>query len=110
MRVIRIRMSLTDRLEQHLKSTGRLEDRHKAALFVSRMEAARSAFKWDRATAEQWYRKAVEDGCYWSESSPALPRGYRAAVRLMGFRRTELAATWLRHGTEAPLTARDKAS
>jgi glycosyltransferase involved in cell wall biosynthesis len=96
MRVIRIRMSLTDRLEQHLKSSGQLNSSHRAALFVARMESARSAFDWDRKAAEDFCSRAFENGSHWSDASPALPWSYRLAVGLAGFRGAELLARRLR--------------
>lgn len=96
MRTIRIRMSLTDQLERHLKSSGSLNPAHCSALFVVRMEAARSAFNWDAAVAQELCTKAFANGSHWSERSPALPWSYRLAFRLAGFRMAELAARKIR--------------
>ncbi len=96
MRVIRMRMSITDRLEEHLKASGTLSAAHRAALFVARLESARSAFLWDRGAAEKYCSRALESGSYWSEPSPSLSRSYQLAFRMAGFRIAELVASKVR--------------
>jgi glycosyltransferase involved in cell wall biosynthesis len=108
MRVVRIRMSLTNRFEQHLRSAGMLNAKHRAALFVARMEAARSAFYMGhRETAEEYSSKALENGQYWSEYSNALPWYYRLAVQLLGFKVTELIALRIRRES-LPASSNDR--
>ena len=95
-RVMRIRMSLTNRLADYLRSTGKLDSRYKAALFVSRMEAARGLFQADPAGACELFAKAMENGAYWSERSPALPASYRWVAQLIGFKAAETVASRMR--------------
>jgi glycosyltransferase involved in cell wall biosynthesis len=96
MRVIRMRRYLTDQLVQFAESSNKLRPEHRAALFVSRMESARSAFKFDPSEAEMLSAAAFEIGARWKDRSPALPAGYRLSVHLMGFGRTERLAAWIR--------------
>jgi glycosyltransferase involved in cell wall biosynthesis len=95
--VIRLRMELTDRMEAFLESTGRLTGRHRKALFVARMESARSAYNLDSRLATELSAKANARGPYWTSSSPALPPSYQAVCRIAGFIPAERIARWARY-------------
>jgi hypothetical protein len=96
LRVIQTRMELTDRLAGHLKAAGRLTSRHRKALFISQMESARSLFAREPQLAEEFSKKALSLGRAWTLASAALPLRYQIALRLLGFRRSELLAALLR--------------
>ena len=103
LRVIRTRMEITDRLAQYLDSIGSLTPAHRTALFVARMESARSAYaKGDAELAAHLYVKARGTGRWWLGRSGALPLYYRMAFLLFGFKRAELLADvrrrYLPHG------------
>lgn len=93
---IRLRMELTDRLAGHLESSGKLTAAHREALFVARMECARSAYRLDSQLAEELCRKAEANGRSWVLGCPALPVVYQLALRLAGFENTERLAAWFR--------------
>jgi hypothetical protein len=78
-------MELTDRCERFLKESNRLTADHRKALYVARMEAARSAWSADAGYAGQLVRKASENGRWWTSRSPALPPHFQLALRLVGF-------------------------
>ncbi len=101
LRVIRLRMQLTDKLESLLKSSGRLSFRHRRALFVSRLECARKAYPLDAELGTMLGAKAMREGLYWVDSSPALPIKYQILLRTMGFPRTEKITAWLRTANPA---------
>jgi glycosyltransferase involved in cell wall biosynthesis len=96
LRTIRVRMELTDRAANYLQSSGRLGPEHRRALFVARMESARSAYQQDPILAEELCRKAIAAGKWWRTSSPALGLRYQFALRTLGFQRTERLAAWNR--------------
>ena len=96
LRVVHQRMALTDRLEQHLNTTGQMTRAHENALYVARMESARSAYRWNPELARQLRRKAVENGQHWASASPALPIPYQLALRTFGFERAERLAECVR--------------
>jgi glycosyltransferase involved in cell wall biosynthesis/peptidoglycan/xylan/chitin deacetylase (PgdA/CDA1 family) len=85
LQTIRTRMELTDRCERFLKESNRLMADHRKALYVARMEAARSAWSIDAGYARQLVRKASENGGWWTSRSPALPPHFQIALRLVGF-------------------------
>jgi glycosyltransferase involved in cell wall biosynthesis/peptidoglycan/xylan/chitin deacetylase (PgdA/CDA1 family) len=85
LKTIRTRMELTDRCERFLKESNRLTADHRKALYVARMEAARSAWSADAGYAGQLVRKASENGRWWTSRSPALPPHFQLALRLVGF-------------------------
>uniref|UniRef100_Q01XL1 Glycosyl transferase, family 2 n=1 Tax=Solibacter usitatus (strain Ellin6076) TaxID=234267 RepID=Q01XL1_SOLUE len=94
LRVIRIRMELTNRLVQYLDTIGNLTSAHRSALFVARMEAARSAYaKGDQQLAAQLYEKACEVRVEWPRGLAALPFSYRCALQILGFKRAEQLAS-----------------
>jgi glycosyltransferase involved in cell wall biosynthesis len=95
LRVIRVRMELTDRIEAWLESAARLTARHRRALFVARMESARSAYNLDPKLAEKLNEKARTRGTWWAPSSPALPPSYQIVYRIAGFRSAERLASWI---------------
>jgi glycosyltransferase involved in cell wall biosynthesis len=96
LRVIRIRMGLTDRLEEHLRARGELRASHRTALFVARLESARSAFQWDESVAEALAKKALANGNRFAVLSPALSLGYRLALSMFGFKWAERLASGIR--------------
>lgn len=104
MLAIRIRMELTDQVAADLQASGMLTDRHRRALFVARMESARSAYaRGDAAFARQLCSKAFRTGTgiWWNITSPALKLPYRLALRTVGFDRAERLAKWLRRRAQA---------
>lgn len=96
MRTIRLRMDLTDRVENLLRATGRLSAAHRKALYIARMESARSAWIYDPAFAAELARKARSTGYWWVTDSPALPASYQAFSFLFGFERAQKFAGWRR--------------
>jgi len=94
--VIRLRMELTDRLADYLKSEGRWTPTHSQALYVARMECARSAARTDFRYAEELGAKAAALGARWVSSSPALPPHYQAISRIVGFKYAERLAGFVR--------------
>ncbi len=96
LRVIRIRMELTDLAAEYLEHAGQLTAEHRRALFVARMESARTAYRWEPQYAKQLYRKAMDVGQYWLNSSSALPIRYQLALRTIGFDRAQQLAAWRR--------------
>ena len=96
LRVVKIRMEITDRAVEYLRSTGELTRERRKAVFVARMESARSVVAKDPQLAEEFCKKAFAIGRLWGISSPALRLRYQIAFRLLGFRRTERFAAWAR--------------
>jgi glycosyltransferase involved in cell wall biosynthesis len=89
MKTIQLRMELTDALEAHLKRTGALTDAHRRALYMARMESARTAWRFDQRFAVQLADKAKAAGHWWIRTSPGLPPHFQMAVRLGGFAAAE---------------------
>ena len=105
LRVIRVRMQLSDRMEAHLDAMGGNREAYQRALYVARLEAARAAWHFDRGFAEELYAKARKSGHWWVPVSSALPTHYQVACRIAGFRTAEIVADWVRNrksGSEAP--------
>jgi hypothetical protein len=96
LRTIRMRAELTNRAEEHLRVTGNLTAAHRQALFVVRMEMARSSRCSDPQLAERLFAAASSTGEWWRTSSSALPLRYLLALRILGFQRTERMAAWMR--------------
>ena len=96
LRTIHTRVELTDRMEEYLSAMDRLTPTHREALFASRMECARSAYRVDPGFAARLSRKAERAGRAWIYGSPALPLSYQIAVRFAGFGVTERLAAWAR--------------
>ena len=94
MRVIRLRTEITDKIVDYLESIGKLTDSHREALYIARLESARTAVSRDAGFAYQLSAKAKQGGSWWVSSSPALPFSYQLALKLLGFRRAEGLATW----------------
>lgn len=80
---IRQRMLLTDRMADYLATTGQLSGKRRGMVARARFEAARSMYRVDRAYARKLMRQAIASGPI--PSSPAAPRSYRVAQRLLGF-------------------------
>ena len=93
---IRTRMELTDRMVEHLESSGQLTNACRDALFTARMESARSAYRLNSSFAEELCNRAAAHGARWIFGSPALPFGYQLALRLTGFANAERFAVWMR--------------
>lgn len=89
LRTIRLRMELTDRLEQYLQTTNRLTAAHKKALYIARMESARTAWDKDRSYSQELFRKAKSAGRWWVRTSPALPPHFQLTSFLFGFDQAE---------------------
>jgi glycosyltransferase involved in cell wall biosynthesis len=96
LRVIRARMEITDRAVEYLRSIGGLTRERRKAVFVARMESARSSVANDPEFAEELCKKAFAVAGLWGISSPALRLRYRIAFWLLGFQRTERLATSMR--------------
>lgn len=94
--VIRTRMELTDRFAGYLEAKGRLTAAHRKALFIARMESARSMFRWNPRLAEEYCVRAFAMGQWWPRSVGALRWHYQMALRLLGFRGAESLAARLR--------------
>ena len=93
---IRTRMELTERMEKHLELSDKLTPEHKEALFIARMECARSARRMNPRFAQDLSRQARTYHGGWVADSAALPRSYQIALRLIGFANTEQLADWAR--------------
>ena len=104
-RTIRQRMLLTERLADHLRSTGNLTPARKEALARSQLEAARSMYRWDKNYAREQIRKAIHGRPI--PHSPASPLLYRLALRLLGFEAAERLAALKRK--IRPATQQDSA-
>ncbi len=89
LRTIKVRMELTDRAAEYLRSAGAFTRAHRKAAFIARMEVARSAYRWDPDYAAELSRRAFSSGRCWGLSSPALPLRYQLALHVLGFRRAE---------------------
>jgi glycosyltransferase involved in cell wall biosynthesis/peptidoglycan/xylan/chitin deacetylase (PgdA/CDA1 family) len=84
-RTVRMRMELTDRCEHFLRESRGLTATQRRALFIARMESARSVWPIDRGYANQLVRKALSTGHRWISGSPALPAHFQLAMWLLGF-------------------------
>jgi glycosyltransferase involved in cell wall biosynthesis len=93
--VIKLRMEMTDQLVAHLKQTRRWTPAHTKALFVARMECARTAGHFDPEYARQLSAKAKGPGIPWV-TSPALPFHYQVISRIAGFKNAERLARLFR--------------
>jgi hypothetical protein len=102
---IRTRMEITDRIAEHLESSGQLRPVHREALFTARMECARSAYGADAHLAAELCAKAEAHGRNWVSGSPALPLSYQLALRLAGFANAERLAGLSRRLRAAPRVA-----
>lgn len=96
LRVIRMRMQLSDNMEAHLEATGGNCETYQRAFYVARLESARAAWHFDRGFAEELYAKALKSGHWWVPVSSALPSHYQVACRIAGFRNAEIIADWVR--------------
>ena len=96
LRTIRLRMELTDELEAFLQGAGRLTDTHRKALYIARMESARSAWIQDPEFARELARKAASRGRWWVQDSPALPPSFQITAFLFGFEAAQRIAAWRR--------------
>jgi glycosyltransferase involved in cell wall biosynthesis len=97
LQTIRMRMELTDQCVDFLSRSKTLTRYHRKALYVARMEAARSAWPFDRSYARELATKAVAAGRWWNTGSPALPLRFQLAHFSLGFDRAEALATRQRH-------------
>ena len=104
-RVVRIKMSLTDQMEAYLEKTGRKTFRHEEALYIARLEAARSVYRLDKTLARQFYEKAVAGGRRLVRSSPALRMSYQLAMTVASLEGAETMASWWRRGKRIMGTA-----
>lgn len=96
LRTIRLRMELTREFEAFLRETGRLTPAHRKALYIARMESARSAWSQDPEFARGLARLAVAGGRWWVRDSPALPLSFQIVAFLFGFEGAERLAAWRR--------------
>ena len=94
--VIRTRMALTDLMEAHIDKVGRKTHLHRDALYIARMEAARSLYSIDRERAREFYGKAQQTGKRFVRSSPALPISYQIASAVSSLDGAEAVAAWWR--------------
>lgn len=103
--VIRTRMSLTDQMDAYLRESGRKSHHHRVALYIARMEAARSLYSFDQRLARHYYRKAIQEGRPFVWSSPALPFTYQVASLLSSLDGAETIAAWWRKVRGTPSEA-----
>lgn len=101
LRVIRMRAEITDKIVAYLESAGRLTERHREALYIARMESARTAVSGDITLASHLSASAMCEGNRWIFGSPALPFWYQLSLRILGFLQTERFAAWIRHQRSA---------
>lgn len=97
---VRRRMELTDRLSDHLIATGQMTPQRAAAVAKSRLESARSMYRWNRPFAHELMKKALADRSI--PVTPASPFGYRLALRIFGFEAAERIAKLKRHFFQSP--------
>jgi glycosyltransferase involved in cell wall biosynthesis len=81
--VIRIRMGLTDALEDYLKQQGQMSSLRERYIARARLESARSMYAFNRRYARELMGRACRAGRI--PSAPAAPFRYRMALTLLGF-------------------------
>jgi hypothetical protein len=96
LQTVKMRMHLTDQCEQFIQQSSGLRSYHKRALYVARLEAARSAWAKDRLYAKQLAGKAMAHGKAWTSKSPGLPFSFQLAVWVLGFELAEHLAEFRR--------------
>ena len=89
LRTVQLQAGLLSRLEEHLKRQKALTPEHRKALYITRMQAARTAWKTDPALAKTLAAQAKSTGAWWVSSSPALPLNFQILTRFVGFEATE---------------------
>ncbi len=89
LRTVQLQMDLLGRLEEHLKQQKALTPEHRKALYITRMQAARTAWKTDPALARILASQAKSTGTWWVSSSAALPLNFQILTRFVGFEATE---------------------
>lgn len=96
--VHRRRLEIEQRAEEFLKANGGLTSDRLRAINMTRFEMARSAWKFSETLAlDIMALVRSTDPDFEPSNSPAAPRRYRMALRLLGFGPTERLARWLRN-------------
>jgi len=100
--VHRRRLEIEQKIEEFLRGNDELTRARLHAINLARFEIARSEWQFGEAFARQ-----IADRVYRTEpgfvpdDTPAAPRRYRLALRLLGFHWTERLARWLRGSAPA---------
>jgi glycosyltransferase involved in cell wall biosynthesis len=95
--VRRLRLGIEQRVEEFLRGTGRLTPARLHAVNLARFEIARSEWQFDEAHATEIIERIYEtEPDFTPDDTAAAPHRYRIFLRLLGFRRTEEIAKWLR--------------
>jgi len=89
LRTVQLQAGLLSRLEEYLKRQKALTPVHRKALYITRMQAARTAWKTDPALAKTLAAQAKSTGAWWVSSSPALPLNFQILTRFVGFEASE---------------------
>jgi len=95
--VHRRRLEIEQRVEEFLRTNGKLTRARLHAVNLARFEIARSEWQFNEGFAGEIVGRIynTEPG-FVPDDTPAAPHRYRVALRLLGFRRTERLALWLR--------------
>jgi glycosyltransferase involved in cell wall biosynthesis len=86
---IGLKLELLEKMEALLKERGQFTPEHRKALYIGRMEAARSTWSLNLELACQVASRAARDGRSVVRSSPALPPLYQFTCVLLGFEKAE---------------------
>lgn len=95
-RTRKLRLEIEDRLEAFLASREQLTVERQWAINMSRFESARSAWHESRAEALAIVARVRESMPDFVPAGRAAPRRYQHAYRWLGFRATEILASWVR--------------
>jgi hypothetical protein len=95
--VHRRRLEIEQRVEEFLRGNGELTRARLHAVNIARFEIARSEWQFDEAFASEIVGRIYKsEPSFVPDDTPAAPHRYGIALRLLGFRRTERLAQWLR--------------
>jgi len=95
--VHRRRLEIEQSAEDFLRRRGDLTQTRQHAINVARFEIARSEWQFDELFAGRIAARIYEtEPEFVPDDTPAAPLRYRVALRLLGFRKTERLARWLR--------------
>jgi glycosyltransferase involved in cell wall biosynthesis len=96
LRTLTHKMALTNKFEEYLVASGKLEGAHRRALAQARFEAARTAYGYDREFAENLIRQIYKTQNAFYPRGAAAPFLYRVAFKTFGFRIAETIAATVR--------------
>jgi glycosyltransferase involved in cell wall biosynthesis len=100
--VHRRRLEIEQRLEEFLRGNGMLTRARLHAVNLARFEIARREWQFNEALASEILGRIYEtEQGFIPDDTPAAPHRYRIALRLLGFRRSERLAQWLRGQSRA---------